>query len=138
MSEPTIKDFLPNAVESGVQTEEIQFKRFKKPFKIKSLMASQMDNLRKQATNKKYNEKTHIYDEVVDQDKLTRSYVTESIVVPNLNSEELQTAYGTFGSAYETLTHMLTASEFNALVQKVNDLSGLNEDNNAVVKTVKN
>lgn len=138
MSEPTIKDFLPDAVESGVKTEEIQFKRFKKPFKLKSLMASQMDDLRRRATNKKFNDKTHIYDEIVDQDKLTQSYVTESVVVPNLNSEELQTAYGTFGSPYDTLTHMLTSKEFNALVQAVNKLSGLNEDNDAVIKKVKN
>ncbi|GAA3626345.1 phage portal protein [Lactobacillus hamsteri] len=139
MEEPNVKDFLPSATtEEAIKTEEIKFKRFKAPFKIKSLMAGQTLELQKEATTKIFNEKTRIYDSRLDQEKLTSLYVTESVVTPNLNSAELQKAYGTIGDPYGTLTHMLTAGEFAALVNAVMKLSGLDESNQDVIETVKN
>ena len=62
-----------------------------------------------------------------------------SVVVPNLKNEELQKHYGTYGDPAGTLEAMLLAGEYNALAEKVLELSGIDADNdNDLVAEAKN
>lgn len=121
-----IDDFIN--VESPKKEEEVKLSRFKTPFKIKSLTAEDVTDLRKQSTRQVLNKKTHTYQPEMDQNRFQDLVMASSIVVPNLNDEKLQTAYGTIGDAPRTLERMLTAGEYTTLSQKVMDISGLNSD----------
>ncbi|MDF7683637.1 hypothetical protein PT287_09025 [Lactobacillus sp. ESL0679] len=133
-----IKDFLMENVENPIKTEEVKFKRFKSPFKIKSLMADELTKLRNDATKQVLNKKTHQYEARTDQNKLTDLMIEASIVSPNLHNAELMKSYGVVdGDPTELLQKMLTMSEYGELATRINDLSSV-EDAQAVKETAKN
>ena len=56
-----------------------------------------------------------------------------------MKNEELQKHYGTYGDPAGTLEAMLLAGEYNALAEKVLELSGIDADNdNDLVAEAKN
>lgn len=131
-----IEDFIN--VESPVKEEKVKFKRFKVPFKIKSLTAEQVSELRKQSTRYVLNKKTHTYQPEMDQNRFSDLVMATGVVVPNLNNEELQKHYGTIGEPARTLEKMLSAGEYIELTQRVMDISGLNGDSSDLVDEAKN
>lgn len=135
----SVSDFLLENVESPVKKEEVKFDRFKSPFVIKTLMAEDVSDLRKQATRNVLNKKTRLHEQVFDQDKFTDLVLTASIVNPPLNNAELQKSYGCIADPEGLLKHMLNAGEYNELAKKVMEISGLNDDNsNDLVEEAKN
>lgn len=121
-----IDDFIN--VESPVKEKEVFFKRFKTPFKVKSLTASEVTDLRKQATKNVLNKRTHTYQPEMDQNKFSDLVMAESVVVPDLKNEKIQRAYGAIGEPAKVLELMLSAGEYITLSQEVMDISGLNGD----------
>lgn len=131
-----IDDFIN--VESPVQEKEIKFKRFKVPFKIKSLTAEEVADLRKQATLKNVDKKTHLVQRQVDDDKLASLVVTSSVVVPNLTNEKLQKHYSAIGQPELVIKRMLLAGEYNALAEAIMNISDINSDSANLVEEAKN
>lgn len=121
-----IDDFIN--VESPIKEEQVKFKRFKSPFKVRSLTADEVTTLRKQATKPVLNKRTHTYQPEMDQNKFSDLVMAESVIVPDLKNEKLQKAYGAIGEPAKVLELMLSAGEYVTLSQKVMDISGLNGD----------
>lgn len=121
-----IDDFIN--VESPIKEEQVNFKRFKSPFKVRSLTADEVTTLRKQATKLVLNKRTHTYQPEMDQNKFSDLVMAESVIVPDLKNEKLQKAYGAIGEPAKVLELMLSAGEYVTLSQKVMDISGLNGD----------
>lgn len=132
-----VEDFIN--VESPVKEEKVKIKRFKTPFKIKSVTAKELEDIRNDSKVKKYNKATRTSYMELDQDKLEDNLMAACVVVPNLQNEELQKHYGTYGDPAGTLKAMLLAGEYNALSEKVLELSGVNaDDDRDLVDEVKN
>ena len=86
-----------------------------------------------------FNKSTRTSQKVLNQDKFENNLMAASVVVPNLKNEELQKHYGTYGDPAGTLEAMLLAGEYNALAEKVLELSGIDADNdNDLVAEAKN
>lgn len=124
-----VEDFIN--VESPIKEKEIKFKRFKAPFKIRSLTAKEVSDLRNESKETKLNKTTKTLQKVLDQDKFENKLMVASVVVPNLLDEKLQKHYGAYGDPAGTLEAMLLAGEYNILAEKVLELSGIdaNTDN---------
>lgn len=60
-----------------------------------------------------------------------------AIVFPDLKNVDLQKAYGVLGEV-KLLKKMLYTNEYNALVEAVQDLSGMDDDFNDLKDDVKN
>lgn len=139
MTETNIKDFLLENVDSPVAEKEVHFKRFKSPFKIKSLTAEEMTVLRGQVTRKVLNKRTHQFEQQTDQNRFTDSIITASVVSPDLQNEELQKSWGCLAEPGKLLRTMLTMGEYQELAQTVMDISDMNADDvNDLTETVKN
>lgn len=123
-----VEDFLLENAGSPVAEEEIKFKRFKSPFRIKSLTAEDIMDIRKQATRRVLDKQTRQYSNETNQDKYMELLVAASVVSPDLNSERLQKSWGVIAKPEKLLEKMLTAGEYTDLMQRVNDLSGLSVD----------
>ena len=134
-----VDDFLLENVEKADKTEEIHFKRFKSPFVIKQLLASEANDLKARAIVRKRDSRTNVYRDELDADKYAELVVVASVVVPNLNDAKLQENYGIIGRPEKLLARMLTAGEYNELVQRITDLSSLaGEDSDELVAEAKN
>lgn len=139
MTETNIKDFLLENVGSPVTEKEVHFKRFKSPFKIKSLTAEEMTVLRGQATRKVLNKRTHQFEQQTDQNRFTDSIITASVVSPDLQNEELQKSWGCLAEPGKLLRTMLTMGEYQELAQIIMDISDMNADDiNDLTETAKN
>lgn len=133
-----INDFLMKNVENPVKQENVKFKRFKSPFKIKSLLAEDVTRLRNQATKQTLNSKTHQYEAQTDQNKFTDLIVEASVVSPDLHNAELMKSYSVVdGDAAKLLQRMLTIGEYSELADRIMKISGI-EDAEAVKNTAKN
>lgn len=122
----SVEDFIN--VESPVKEKEVKLKRFKTPFRIKSLTEKEIEELRKDSQTVEFNRATRTKHKVLDQEKFNDKLIEACVVVPNLKNEELQKHYGTYGDPAGTLEAMLLAGEYNVLAKKIMDLSGLDED----------
>lgn len=132
-----IDDFIN--VKSPIKEKNVDFKRFPVPFKIRSLTAKEMADLRKESKTVEFNSRTHLKQSVFDQDKFEDKLMVASVVVPNLTDEKLQKHYGTYGDPAGTLEAMLLAGEYNVLADKVMELSGVAADSDTdLVKEAKN
>lgn len=127
----SINDFLLENVGSPVEKKKVHLKRFKSDFEIKSLTAEETSALRKQATRRVVNKRTHQVEQETDQDKFTGLVLTSSVVFPDLDNAQLQTSYGCPGDPDKLLKTMLTIGEYNKLSQAVMDLSGLGDEDGA-------
>lgn len=133
-----VENFLLENVGSPVETTKIHLKRFKDDWEIKSLTAEETSDLRKQATRRVVNKRTHQVEQETDQSKFADLVLTAAVVVPNLNDAKLQESWGCQGEPEKLLKRMLTMGEYNELTQSVMDLSGLNEDSAELVDEAKN
>lgn len=134
-----VEDFIN--VESPIKEKKVKLKRFKTPFKIRSLTAKEVSDLRNDSKETQLNKTTRTLQKVLDQDKFENKLMVASVVVPNLLDEKLQKHYGAYGDPAGTLEAMLLAGEYNALAEKVLELSGIdaNTDNdNDLVTEAKN
>lgn len=139
MTETTsISDFLAENVAPAQETKEIKFKRFKSPFKVRSLTGEDVNRLRREATKRVLNRKTHQYENETDQNEFISKVVAESVVVPDLLNEKLQRSYGVIGDPEKLLGAMLSAGEYSVLANEVTELSHLDGDMNALVDEAKN
>lgn len=136
----SVEDFLFENVGSPVEEKEIKLERFKSPFKIKSLTADEVSDLRKQATKRVLNRKTHKYEQETNENQFQDLVVAEAVVSPNLNNEKLQTSWGCIAKPEEVLKKMLKVGEYTELSQAIMDLSGLNDDDSSedLVEEAKN
>lgn len=134
----SISDFLAENVAPAQETKEIKFKRFKSPFKVRSLTGEDVNRLRREATKRVLNRKTHQYENETDQNEFISKVVAESVVVPDLLNEKLQRSYGVIGDPEKLLGAMLSAGEYSVLANEVTELSHLDGDMNALVDEVKN
>ena len=134
----SISDFLAENVAPAQETKEIKFKRFKSAFKVKSLTGEDVNRLRREATKRVLNRKTHQYENETDQNEFISKVVAESVVVPDLLNEKLQRYYGVIGDPEKLLGAMLSAGEYSVLANEVTELSHLDGDMNALVDEAKN
>lgn len=102
------------------------------PFQIRPITQKENEGLIRKHTkrDKKGNE---IFDRVAYSQELTAIAVVE----PDLESAELQKAYGVLG-ADKVLPSMLYIGEFTTLMQEVQELSGLDKDINEDIEEAKN
>ncbi|MGQ5708829.1 phage tail assembly chaperone [Lactobacillus sp. PSON] len=135
----SVNDFLMENVGRSTETIEVHFKRFKAPFKIKSLTAEESSELRKQATKRVLNKRTHQYSQETDQNLFGDLVLAKSVVFPDLENAELQKSWGVIGSPEKLIKAMLTMGEYNELSEKIMEVSGLNnEDSEDLVEEAKN
>ena len=123
----SVEDFLFENVGSPVEEKEVKLDRFKSA-------------LRKQATKRVLNRKTHKYEQDTDENQFQDLVVAEAVVSPNLNNEKLQTSWGCIAKPEEVLKKMLKVGEYTELSQAIMDLSGLNDDDSSedLVEEAKN
>ena len=72
-----------------------------------------------------------------DRFKYVDEITAAAIVFPDLKNVDLQKAYGVLGEV-KLLKKMLYTNEYNALVEAVQDLSGMDDDFNDLKDDVKN
>ena len=103
------------------------------PWEVRPILQDENDRLMKKYTKKDKKTNTESFDR--------QGYITEltasAVVFPDLKNAELQKAYGVMGEA-ELIKKMLLVGEFATLTQKVQALSGLDEDINDLVEEAKN
>lgn len=129
-----IEDFIN--VENPVKEEEVKFKRFKTPFKIRSLTEREVEEIRNDSKEVEYNKATRTSRKVLNDDKFNANLMVASVVVPNLQNEALQKHYGTYGDPAGTLAAMLLAGEYNTLGRRILDASGISQDSNSEIQLV--
>lgn len=118
--------------------EVIVSERFKEngrpvPFVIRPITQKENEELIRQHTKKSKKNGEEAFDRVAYNQALTAAAVVE----PDLQNAELQKAYGVLGSA-KLLTEMLYIGEFAALMQAVQEISGLDVDINEDIEEAKN
>lgn len=130
----SIKDFLRKR---QMATKEVKFKGFPAPFVIQEITNEENEKLQKSVT-KITKTRSGQVTQNMDQDKYAKKLILDSVIQPDLNSEELQQFYGTLADPYGTLKKMLSIGELTALIQEVNKLSGVDEALDDKVEDAKN
>ncbi|CAM3206624.1 phage tail assembly chaperone [Lactiplantibacillus plajomi] len=125
----SVAGFLKQNVDYEPATQEVLFKRFKEPFVIREITNKEIDVLRKKATTRHKNPATGQVEKTQDQEKFGELMVTESVVFPPLDNEELQKSYGCLADPVGLLKEMLKVGEMTDLSGEVMKLSGINQDN---------
>nr|DAW94174.1 MAG TPA: tail assembly chaperone protein [Bacteriophage sp.] len=123
--------------EQAENKEVIVSERFKEngkpvPFVIRPITQQENEGLLR-----KYAKKDKKGNEYFDKVSYNQNLVAAAVVEPDLENSELQRAYGTLG-ADKTLVAMLYIGEFTALMEAVQELSGLDKDINEDVEEAKN
>lgn len=124
----SVSDFLQENVSNEPVKKEIKFEGFKSPFVIKALTATELNDLTKRNTKKKFDKKNRTIVTETDQDKLVDDMVVQSVVSPELENEQLQKSWGVIAKPADLLRKMLLAGQFAELVKEVTDLSGFDTD----------
>lgn len=130
----SIKDFLRKR---QMAKKEVKFKGFEAPFVIQEITNEENEKLQKSVT-KITKTRSGQVTQNMDQDKYAKNLILDSVIQPDLNSEELQQFYGTLADPYGTLKKMLSIGELTALIQEVNKLSGVDEVLDDKVEDAKN
>ena len=103
------------------------------PWEIKPVMQDENEQLMKKHTKKDKKTGSETFERAAYISDLTAS----AVVYPDLKNAELQKAYGVLGET-QLLKKMLLVGEFATLTQKVQALSGLDDDINEMVEAAKN
>ena len=119
-----IKSFL---VKPEAERREIKFERFDAPFIIESITERENARLRKMSTISKRNRQGQT-DKSLNTDLYVANLMARSVVQPDLNNAELQTFFGTEGSASDTLNAMLLPGEFANLQEAVLELNHFDDE----------
>lgn len=102
------------------------------PFIIRPITQKENEGIIRKHT-KKDKKGNETFDRVAYNQNLTAA----GVVFPDLQSAELQKAYGVLG-ADKVLPAMLYVGEFTTLMQEVQELSGLDKDINEEIEEAKN
>lgn len=102
------------------------------PFIIRPVTQEENEGLMR-----KYKKKDKKGNESFDQIGYNQDLTASAVVFPDLDSAELQKAYGVLGRT-RLLTAMLYVGEYAALMQDVQELSGLDADINEEIEDAKN
>ncbi|MDT7015320.1 phage tail assembly chaperone [Levilactobacillus namurensis] len=129
----SVKDFIR---ERETARQELQFKGFKAPFIIQEVTNEENEHLQAQSTVVRVSRGQRIRD--LNQQKYTEALLVAAVVQPDLNSTDLQKAYGTPGDPAGTLKRMLSMGELTELSQAVTVLCGLDQSQDDEVEGVKN
>ena len=118
--------------------EVIVSERFKEngkvvPFVIRPLTQEENAALLKQYRKVDKNSGTEIFNRI----GYNQAMVAAAVVEPDLNSAELQKAWGVLGPE-RVLTTMLYVGEYSKLMEEVQKLSGLDTDINDEIEEAKN
>ena len=102
------------------------------PFVIRPLEQEVCDKVQRTCvkTDKKGNSE-------FDRFKYVDEITAAAVVFPDLKNADLQKTYGVLGEV-KLLKKMLYTNEYNALVEAVQDLSGMDDDFNDLKDDVKN
>lgn len=119
-----IKSFL---VKPEAERREIKFERFDAPFVIESITERENARLRKMSTTTKRNRQGQT-EKSLNTDLYVANLMARSVVQPDLNNAELQTFFGTEGSASDTLNAMLLPGEFANLQEAVLELNHFDDE----------
>lgn len=119
-----IKSFL---VKPEAGRREIKFERFDAPFIIESITERENARLRKMSTTSKRNRQGQT-EKSLNTDLYVANLMARSVVQPDLNNAELQTFFGTEGSASDTLNAMLLSGEFANLQEAVLELNHFDDE----------
>lgn len=103
------------------------------PFTIRPITQDENKLLIKKFTKK--NKKNGV--ESFDRTEYVSTLTASAVVFPDLSNAELQEKYGVLGES-SLLQKMLYVGEYAELVQKVQELSGLDKDINDDIEEVKN
>lgn len=124
--------------EKAENKEVIVSERFKEegkpvPFVIRPLTQEENGNIMKQFRKVDKNTGVEIFNRV----GYNHALVAAAVVEPDLNNAELQKGWGVLGPE-KLLTKMLYIGEFGALLEAVQELSGLDKDINEDIREAKN
>lgn len=137
-----LQAFFAQNVDSETIEDFIVSERFKdadgKPisWKLRTMTESENEEIRK-ASTKTVKGKNGIKVPETNPVEYIGKLATASVVFPNLKDAELQKSYGVMG-AESLLKKMLLAGEYAALIQKVQELNGFDQDVNELADEVKN
>jgi len=137
-----LKYFFMDNAETVENQQIVASSRFKDdkgnpvPWEIRPLSEAEIDDIRRAATRRIKGRRGAVTEEL-DQSRLTSMLIIESVVFPSLKSEELQRSWGVVG-AESLLSKMLLGGEYAFLGEKVQELSGFDEDPNQQVEDLKN
>lgn len=102
------------------------------PFQIRPITQKENEGL-----IRKYTKRDKKGNETFDRVSYNQELTAVAVVEPDLENAELQKAYGVLG-ATKVLTAMLYVGEFAALMEAVQELSGLDKDINDDMEEAKN
>ncbi|MDY3902453.1 phage tail assembly chaperone [Peptoniphilus sp. SGI.035] len=102
------------------------------PWKFRLLSAKEIDELKNNAIVKKNKSLLK-----VDTKKIIIDTISETIIYPNLKSEELQNAYGAMNIS-ELLDKMLEGREYERFTDKLMKAQGFMDDPDVIIGDAKN
>jgi len=138
----SLQAFFAQNVHSDIVEEFIVSPRFKDadgkpiPWKLRAITEAENEEIRKASTQMVKGKNGARVPETKPEVYLAKIAVA-SVVFPDLKDVELQKSYGVLG-AEELLKKMLLAGEYAALIQKVQEINGFDQDINELVDEVKN
>jgi hypothetical protein len=133
--------FAQNAAVSGTE-EFVVSNRFKDkdgnpiPWKLRTISEAENEEIRKTATRYVKGKGGQRLPETSPEEYLAKVAVA-SVVYPDLKDAELQKTYNVMG-AEALIRTMLLAGEYAALIGKVQEFNGFDQDINDLVDDVKN
>ncbi|MDF7636924.1 hypothetical protein PT274_01420 [Leuconostocaceae bacterium ESL0958] len=95
-------------------------------FKIKTLTGTKLDELQRAAT-KTRRTKSQVT-QTTDQNQFISDLIESSVVEPNLLDNEIQEYYGTVGDAAGTVRAMLTAGQYQNLIEKIQEVNNFDPE----------
>ncbi|KAA0944071.1 phage portal protein [Sporosarcina sp. ANT_H38] len=130
-----LKSFLKGNVKQ-IENASLKLERFDEAIILRSLESREGDVISDQSFKNKPGKKGK-QERVFDAIKYNRDICVASIVHPDLGDVELQESYGVRG-ADNLYSVMFSLGEANHILEKVTELSGLDEDINDHIDEVKN
>ncbi|WP_022795775.1 phage tail assembly chaperone [Bavariicoccus seileri] len=133
-----IESFLKGKVREPEERKEIKVSnRFDEPFVVKPISEKENAVLRKSCTSTRIAKGGNRVTDT-DTEKYVAKLMTSCVVEPDLQNSELQTSWGTPGSAIETLKAMLLPGEYAELGNQIQEFLGFDVDINEVKEEAKN
>lgn len=117
--------------------EVIVSERFREEGKAVPFVIRPITQEENAALIRKHTKKDKKGNESLERVAYNQDMVSSAVVFPDLESEELQKAYGVLGAS-RLLSAMLYVGEYAQLMQEVQELSGLDQDINEEIEDVKN
>lgn len=130
-----LNSFLKGNVKQ-IENETLKLERFAEAIVLRSLGSGEGDAISDQSFKNKPGKKGK-QERVFDAVKYNRDICVASIVHPDLDDAELQESYGVRG-ADNLYSAMFSLGEANNILEKVTELSGLDEDINDDIDKAKN